>query len=568
MKRRRSSKTLEKTNMKIDMFFKTTSKEDLHDSIKRTSSKIISIPSTTCLQKEDEMKTNEIINLDDSDSSDLKMIEMIPKHKKDIQVELSTEETIVYDWIEKEVNYFHQYNHYSKRNNKTLCILYKTEICTIETFCEMYSIEHIYLSIEEIIDYEENHQNEMKVETLRLFEIEISTEDEINNLIEEFDLFPEGMYVLNCSIVTVGDYSSIIPSIGLFLPLKDSIEYLSEELKLVVKKEKQLKMNKIQIQKLFNTFIQIPYCFFYLLHCFSLCLKGICHFSFQNELFLPFQLLNQFSNKQLSIEQMIVYSQRNDDLKNCVFWQTQSICSIDSLERIIQIYQHFILMDLFSKIKEKWRSDNVKELIIMHSVIIPYYYTKKIDYEIDEMNSNEMEEEKEMNDISEISKIDDEDEEYDETDILNSNQSTEEENENINEENDKNEDEEINDVDNEKEQIEINKQFQKYQKKQNELKEKQQKITNCKSFFKNELVSKKVSLSVVFPTIMNILLKAKIKSKKDKQELKDSLSHFNFNGKTWKTMIENSVYKVKFNKCSKTRRNFILELFEEKDSLI
>ena len=74
----------------------------------------------------------------------------------------------------------------------------------------------------------------MKIDALRLFEIEISSEDEIQLFIDNFDTFPEGMYVLNCSFLIIGDYSSIIPSIGLFLPLKDSTEYLSQEMKVIV----------------------------------------------------------------------------------------------------------------------------------------------------------------------------------------------------------------------------------------------------------------------------------------------------------------------------------------------
>ena len=176
---------------------------------------------------------------------------------------------------------------------------------------------------------------------------------------------------------------------------------------------------------------------------------------------------------------------------------------------------------------------------------------------ISDIESNQ---EMEMDDLNEITQItelleDREDkEEKEDIEITEMKEESEEESES---------DEEI--EDDELLKSEMNERIFRYQKKENERIERQRKIGNCKVISERYHMSRNDFSTIVFPTIMNILLTSKVTSKADKHRLKQSLSHFHINSRTWKCVVQNGMYKHRLEKCSQTKKKFIVSFFDNID---
>ena len=260
MKRRHSSTQLIR-NKTIDMFFKPKNEINTNE-IQLQQSKVV-------IFVDEDGKKKELIQLDGKERN-----EMQPKLNQ--ERELSYEESIVFNWLEKEKHCFHHHKKYSKMSNKAVAMLYQLKIQSIKELAEFHQIEYCSYSVDEFIG--KNWENSMSEEHMIVYEIDITTKNELVNVLENFEIFPQGIYVFNCLLLSILDYSSIMSSIGLFLPLKDGDQYLTDQIKSITRTD-NLKIHKNHINNLLKTFASLPNCFFYILHCFSLVKKGICNFT-------------------------------------------------------------------------------------------------------------------------------------------------------------------------------------------------------------------------------------------------------------------------------------------------
>ena len=466
--------------------------------------------------------------------------------------ELTYEEQIIENWIRAEIHLFQQQHHFDGNSMKNIAVLFQYKTSEMSYICSKHSVKHISMDISQV---EQHNSEKIDENHFILYEIDIVTKEDLSLFLSFFSNLNEGLYVLNCSSLFIEDYSEIIASIGLFLPLKDGTEFLVDQLKEITLFD-GLNIHKNHLKKLFTTFQYVPNHFFFILHSLNLMKKGVCHFPFQNELSGPIQLLNKLTRGEITIDQMLVYCQRNDELKKFVYchsWITQPP------EIFMEIQKFYCTADIYEKTKPSKRTETVNDLISLHNVVFPHFLSTGMI----STDSNKMEEDNENNEIEQN------DEDF-ENEMEEDEDSSENEMNEIEEKEEKEMKEEKDDQDiglDDHLDPRTTKEIVQMEKRMDLQKQQRHRVLNSRMLTPLHMFTKEQSTSLVIPTIINILSSKKAKTKKGRKEIVRQFEEQGIiiNPKVWRIMINNTSILKRISHLDKSHRQFIFSFFDKYD---